>query len=579
MSASKPQNLSPNGYTVYPEGINTGPALRELTAANKNTTRKLTHRVKLKGFDYLSHLFYVEGCLYKPKACLNKYVKIDIKNSDQPFYVNIDSLTKRLLLNKAIIEEEEKHKNLENLIEKRSFISSKEFIDFGVFDPEFADCFECPKHFDDFLNIYRNFKEKNNQIPESQLKSYVINAWKKFRSKTPDGAMINEFLNLGIYDPKFSDSFKNLESFKKFMTYSNAITSQYEIGAKEISLKNSPQESIALTSAILKKAIVAAWKNFSTMQQQSQRRVEIDGHNFILAREGMLLEIIHDHNYKTIGQGSSGTVEKVLYVTKSIFGAMKTNLLPPVESLSKQHEEQIKSIIENITREEDILIMVKDQPWAQQLLLVVNLQNGMKRHITKLYSGNLENWIEDNNHTPAERIECCKQLMQACKKMWDLRLVHYDLKPANILVDMSSGKPVFRIGDFGSARRLDHPKDQFIIGGTTPGYTHLDIATELVKARPKGQVVTKAQKDIFDTAAQKHDLYSLGVLFYQVLAKNKSGFPFEIDQHGRRKINAAFSPKGLEGLSKEIISLIESMVADPAKMPTKEAVSKAWDAV
>lgn len=577
MNSSAKSSL-PNGYVVYPQGIATGPALTELTSVNKHTVRNLSHRIKLKGFDYLSHLFYVEGCLYKPILALNKYVKIDLKDSNKELYVNIDSLAKRLMLHKAIIEEAGS-KYIETLIEKRSFISSKEFIEFGVFDREFADCFESHKNFKDFLTIYNEFIKNNNTIPNTQLKEYVIKAWKKFRSKSADGtSLINEFLSMGVYDPEFSDSFKHLDSFKRFKAYYDNITTKYDANAAgRLSLKGKPIEVTPLTTTTLKKVIIAAWKKFSTLGTQAI--VEIEGKKFIISKSGDQLDIVHEHKYGFVGEGTSGTIDKVLHVTKGVFGALKSHSVAlPSEEANMKNEFDDKHTRENAERENAILEMVINEKWAQELLMVINVLNGDIGHVTKLYNENLGNWINDK-HTPAERVKCCKQLMQSCMKMWHLRLVHYDLKPGNVFVDKSLGEPVFRIGDFGSARRLDHPQDKLSCGETTPAYTNLEILIELANARrPKAQTSPATQKTAFDAAAQKHDLYSLGVIFYQVLIGNNNRFPYELDKHGRQKQNAVFDRTGLEGYDKVIVNLVESMVT-PSKMPDNETAAKAWAAL
>jgi hypothetical protein len=504
-------NLPENIYFLFPKDQPTAPALSDPTGKVENLSR----RVKLKGFTSDSH-FFVDGMLVKKdeKGPLleRRYVAINLAGGDKLLLLT-SSLAKRLLLpEKAIQEAVLKGQDaLEKLIEERSFISKPEFIDFGVYDPEFADCFKDYASFQKFYNIFK----------------------------------------------------------------------QYEANLKGSLTVNQEKLPPPLTLTILKKVMVIAWKKQLTLPSGGEL-ITVDNQRFIISKEGKNLQIAHYHSYAKVGSGSFGTVHKVLLVTLGVFSAFKMATLPTMQpakaaSAADQKiidEEAAKKKLESeniLKHEQAILTKLKDKKWAQQVLMVINLKNGIVAHATRLYEGDLGAWINNDKLTPADRIQSCKQLFKGFVEMWALGIAHMDLKAKNIYVDNDGLKPVFRIGDWGSA----HLKEIWVKGSIadiTAEYTNPKIFDQLRKANTGAE---------YDTAAQKHDLYSAGILFYQILTGKDTNHPYALSKLGWVAKNATFDGKQLaDKYDKKIVDMIEKMVAlDPTKQPTIEEISALFNAL
>jgi hypothetical protein len=504
-------NIPDNVYFVFQKNQPTAPALSDLTGKVENLAR----RVKLKGFNLDSH-FFVDGILVKKNesgpVLAHRYVVINLEGGDK-LHLLVASLARRLLLPEAVVREaySKGQDALEKLIEERSFISKPEFIAFGVYDPEFADCFKDYQSFQKFYNIFK----------------------------------------------------------------------QYEVGHKGHVTLNTEKLPSTLTIDVIKKVMVIAWKKQLTVPAGGEL-VTVDKQQFIISKEGKDLQIAHYHSYTKVGSGSFGIVHKVLLVTSGIFSAFKMTH-PPTTKPAKAASAADQKIIDEeaakkqleidnvLKKEQDILTKLKDKKWAQQVLMVVNLKNGLVAHATRLYEKDLSVWINDPKLTNADRIQCCKQLFKAFKEMWALGIAHLDLKANNIYVDFDGLKPIFRIGDWGSAH-LNGSWVKGSIPNTTPEHSNPKIFDQLRKAKTSPE---------FETAAQKHDLYSAGILFHQILTGKDTSHPYALSKLGWAAENAVFDGKDLASkFDKRLIDMIEKMVAlDPAKQPTIEEVTALFDAL
>jgi hypothetical protein len=96
-----------------------------------------------------------------------------------------------------------------------------------------------------------------------------------------------------------------------------------------------------------------------------------------------------------------------------------------------------------------------------------------------------------------------RQMLKSLGEAHDLGLIHRDLKPDNVILCQFHGEPDFvKILDFGIAKFLEDPD---AVQETTPGMvcgTPLYIAPE---------------QALGETVTQQADLYTLGVLFYEML--------------------------------------------------------------
>jgi serine/threonine protein kinase/tetratricopeptide (TPR) repeat protein len=121
--------------------------------------------------------------------------------------------------------------------------------------------------------------------------------------------------------------------------------------------------------------------------------------------------------------------------------------------------------------------------------------------------------------TPRERLELFVAVCQAVQHAHHKGIIHRDLKPANVLVTRQDGPPVVKVIDFGIAKALGPP---LTAKALTTGFAQM-IGTPLYMSPEQ---VEPSARDI-DT---RSDIYSLGVLLYELLAGTT---PFDKDQLSR----------------------------------------------
>src|SRR5580704_8509103 len=123
--------------------------------------------------------------------------------------------------------------------------------------------------------------------------------------------------------------------------------------------------------------------------------------------------------------------------------------------------------------------------------------------------------------TPRERLELFVPVCQAIQHAHQKGVIHRDLKPSNVLVATFDDRPIPKVIDFGVAKATGQPlaEQTFHTGfGTvigTPQYMSPEQAT-------------LNNLDI-DT---RSDLYSLGVLLYELLAGSPPFTRKDLDQAG-----------------------------------------------
>src|SRR5437879_8453025 len=109
--------------------------------------------------------------------------------------------------------------------------------------------------------------------------------------------------------------------------------------------------------------------------------------------------------------------------------------------------------------------------------------------------------------TPRQRLELFVPVCQAVQHAHQKGIIHRDLKPSNILVAQYDGKPVPKVIDFGVAKAAGQQlTDRTLITGFG------SLVGTLEYMSPEQAEIN--QLDI-DT---RSDIYSLGVLLYELLA-------------------------------------------------------------
>ena len=114
----------------------------------------------------------------------------------------------------------------------------------------------------------------------------------------------------------------------------------------------------------------------------------------------------------------------------------------------------------------------------------------------------------------------CKQIITGIKTFYEGNLVHFDIKPDNILIFKGLE---LKLIDFSFLTKLIHTKTQRIIGGT-PGYFSPEFFI---------------RKDFTDEILQKQDYFALGITIYNLLFDKPAitGYQKEKDLINKTNLN------------------------------------------
>ena len=130
-------------------------------------------------------------------------------------------------------------------------------------------------------------------------------------------------------------------------------------------------------------------------------------------------------------------------------------------------------------------------------------------------------YCDEHHLTPRQRLELFIPVCQAVQHAHQKGIIHRDLKPSNVLVALYDGKPVPKIIDFGLAKAAGQQlTDRTLVTGFGA------IVGTLEYMSPEQAEVN--QLDI-DT---RSDIYSLGVLLYELLAGSPPFSRKELTQAG-----------------------------------------------
>ena len=201
-----------------------------------------------------------------------------------------------------------------------------------------------------------------------------------------------------------------------------------------------------------------------------------------------------------------------------------------------------KNVIARFEAERQALALM-DHPNIAKVFDAGATETGRPFFVMELVRGiKITEYCDQNNLSTDERLKLFKEVCQAIQHAHQKGIIHRDIKPSNILVTQHDGMPVPKVIDFGIAKatgqRLTDKTvftefDQFI---GTPAYMSPE------QAEISGQDI--------DT---RSDIYSLGVLLYELLTSRTPFDPKELMQVGldamRRAIREIEPPRPSTRLS------------------------------
>ncbi len=166
-----------------------------------------------------------------------------------------------------------------------------------------------------------------------------------------------------------------------------------------------------------------------------------------------------------------------------------------------------RQVIARFEAERQALAMM-DHPNIAKVLDAGTTETGRPYFVMELVRGiRITDYCDQNQLTTKERLELFLKVCQAIQHAHQKGIIHRDVKPSNILVTLHDGVPVPKVIDFGIAK------------ATEGRLTEVTVYTQLHQfiGTPAYMSPEQAEMSGLDIDTRS-DIYSLGVLLYELLA-------------------------------------------------------------
>jgi len=166
-----------------------------------------------------------------------------------------------------------------------------------------------------------------------------------------------------------------------------------------------------------------------------------------------------------------------------------------------------KQVVARFEAERQALAMM-DHPNIAKVLDAGTTEFGRPYFVMELVRGiRITDYCDQNQLSTKERLELFIKICQAIQHAHQKGIIHRDIKPSNILVTLHDGVPVPKVIDFGIAKATEGR----LTDATVYTQLHQFIGTPAYMSPEQAEM---SGLDI-DT---RSDIYSLGVLLYELLA-------------------------------------------------------------
>jgi len=180
-----------------------------------------------------------------------------------------------------------------------------------------------------------------------------------------------------------------------------------------------------------------------------------------------------------------------------------------------------KQVVARFEAERQALALM-DHPNIAKVLDAGATETGRPYFIMELVRGiRITDYCDQNNLPTKDRLDLFIKVCQAIQHAHQKGIIHRDIKPSNILVTLHDGVPVPKVIDFGIAKATEGR----LTDATVYTQLHQFIGTPAYMSPEQAEM---SGLDI-DT---RSDIYSLGVLLYELLAGSTPFDPQELMASG-----------------------------------------------
>lgn len=219
-------------------------------------------------------------------------------------------------------------------------------------------------------------------------------------------------------------------------------------------------------------------------------------------------------------QGKLGTIHTGVKVAlKEFFIKKEMKRSEGGEIIITSEDSKIKQYADKFRREASKLAMLS-HPNIVRVLEVFETNNTIYYSMEYLPDGSLNDYINKRGGLPEiEAIGCIRQICSAVMYMHANKMLHLDIKPANVMRSVSNN--ALKLIDFGLSKRYEvngDPESSANLGFGTAGYAPLE----------------QSEGNIDSEFAPELDIYALGATYFKLLTGLVPDSAVDVLNHGLR---------------------------------------------